>query len=68
MDILQFSHSLGWRMLRTAAFWAVGLMNVMFREPDAALDWRFAAGLVCLVLATLDTGVIAYRLLHRNRS
>jgi hypothetical protein len=66
MNILTFSPSLTWHSLRTAGFWIVGLMNVVFREPDAALDWRFAAGLAFLTLAVLDTGLIAHRLLRRE--
>jgi len=49
-----------WHVQRTALFWIIGLLNTVFRRPDAQADWKLAVGVVVLVLALADT-VALYR-------
>jgi hypothetical protein len=75
-NVVQLSrrlHVLGgaavWHVQRTVLFWIIGLLNTIFRAPEATANWKFVTGLILLGLAAIDTVLLwrkERRVLHQG--
>lgn len=68
MDLSLALRSPAWRLIRALGFWAIGLMNSVFRAPGAEPDWRLAVGVVILIIAAADTAFALHGLMKRRAS
>ena len=56
-----------WHILRTAAFYMIGLMNTIFIKPENIGSSENYLGYIILIIAVIDTGVIIRRYFWKNK-
>ena len=50
-----------WHLMRTLLLWILGLGDTVFIRPEDAGSWKYIAGWVFLVLAVVDTVLLAMK-------
>ena len=56
-----------WRIIRTAIFYLIGLMNTIFINPENIASWENYLGYLILILAVVDTIVIIRKYLWNKK-
>lgn len=56
-----------WRIIRTAIFYLIGLMNTIFIKPENIGSWENYLGYLILLLAVVDTIVIIMKYLRNKK-